>query len=62
MAAGGLKRRLDALEVRAHGFSGPAVWLVLDPGEATGEGIARLEARHGKRQPGQPALIWKAAA
>lgn len=57
-----MMRRLDALEVKARSFSGPAVWLVLDPGETTGEGIARHETKHGERQPGQPALIWQPAA
>lgn len=53
-----LKRRLEKLEGARDGFFGPAIWLVLNPGETSDEGVARYEAEHGPRQPGQPAIIW----
>lgn len=54
-----LRDRLSNLEVAtADAFRGPAVWLVLEPGETTEHGIVRWEAQHGPRLPGQPAIIW----
>lgn len=52
-----LRDRLSKLEV-ADAFRGPAAWLVLEPSETTEQGIARYEAKHGPRLPGQPAIIW----
>ena len=54
-----LRDRLSKLEVAtADVFRGPAIWLVLEPGETTEQAIARHEAKHGPRLPGQPAVIW----
>lgn len=55
-----LRDKVNKLEASgAAGFDGPAVWLVLEPGETTEEGIARYEAKHGPRLPGQPAIVWR---
>lgn len=55
-----LDRRLAALESRKGiGFDGPGIWIVLDPGETSDDGVARYEAEHGECQPGQPVIIWK---
>lgn len=60
MARSELTRRVDALEVgKADAFQGPAIWVVRDPGESAEDAIARYEAKHGLRQPGQPAVIWR---
>ena len=54
-----MRARIDALEVReGESFAGEAVWLVLEQGETTEQGIARWEAEHGPRQPGQREIIW----
>ncbi len=58
--AGMLKRRLEALEGAGRdAFFGPAIWVALEPGETSDEGLARYEAEHGPRLPGQPTLIWR---
>ena len=54
-----LGQRVSALERRHSTFQGEAVWLVLEPGETTERGIARYEAKHGPRLPGQPAIVWR---
>lgn len=60
MAGGRLMQRIGALEERGgEHFAGPVAWLVLEPGETTEQGIARYEAKHGPRLPGQPALVWQ---
>ena len=60
MARGRLMQRVDALEGSGgNRFSGPAIWLVLEPGETPDQGIARYEAKHGPRLPGQPAVVWR---
>lgn len=60
MAGGRLMQRVDALEgQRRDAFRGPAIWLVLEPGETEEQGIARYEAEHGPCKPGQPAVIWR---
>ena len=54
-----MRTRVDALEVRAgDSFAGEGIWLVLERGVTTEQGIARWEAKHGPRQPGQRAVIW----
>ena len=54
-----LRDRLSKLEVATTDvFRGPAIWLVLEPGETTEQAIDRYEAKHGPRLPGQPAVIW----
>ncbi len=59
MVGGRLMQRVGALEVRGGDhIAGPTVWLVLEPGETTEQGIARYEAKHGPRLPGQPAVVW----
>ena len=59
MAGHRLTQRLQALELRdADAFQGEAVWLVLEPGETTEEGMARWEAKNGPSLPGQRAIIW----
>ena len=60
MARGRLMQRVDALEDSGgHRYTGPAIWLLLEAGETTEQGIARYEAKHGPRLPGQPALVWQ---
>ena len=60
MARGRLMQRVDALEHSGgEHFTGPAIWLVLEPGETTEQGIARYEAKHGPRLAGQPAVVWR---
>ena len=60
MVRGELRRRLDALEYGdGNPRQGGVVCLVLEPGETSEEGIARYEAKHGPRDPGQPAVIWR---
>lgn len=55
-----MAKRIDALEERgSEHFAGPAIWLVLNPGETDEQGIARYEAKHGPRLPGQPAVVWR---
>jgi hypothetical protein len=55
-----LKRRIDALEGAARdAFFGPTVWVALEPGETSEEGLARHEAMHGLRSPGQPTICWR---
>lgn len=44
----GMSARIDALEnLAGDSFAGEAVWLVLEPGETTEQGMARWEAKHG---------------
>ena len=55
-----LRERLSRLEVAGgDALHGPTLWLVLEPGETTEQSIARYEAKHGAREPGQPALVWQ---
>lgn len=61
MARNELRRRVEALEGLGELLWGvaPAIWLVLEPGETSEQGIARYEAKHGPRLPGRPAVIWR---
>jgi hypothetical protein len=59
MARSELRRRVDALEGSSTGYSGPAIWVVCEPGETTEQAIARYEAKHGSRLPDQWAVVWR---
>lgn len=59
MASASMNKRIAALESRNAGFNGPAIWTVCEPGESPADAVARYEAEHGPRLPGQLAITWR---
>lgn len=55
-----LSKRVAWLEAKSGPmFHGPVVLVISNPGETPKDAVARHEAEHGPRLPGQPAFIWK---
>ncbi|WP_346031870.1 hypothetical protein [Erythrobacter westpacificensis] len=59
MASTSMSKRVAALEGARGVFRGPAIWVLRQAGETTAEAIARYEAEHGPRLPGQLVIIWQ---
>lgn len=56
-----LRTRVEALEGAGTAFIGPAIWLDIDDGDTVAGGIAKWEAEHGPRKPGQLVVAWVSA-